>query len=304
MGTAQEGKELSAIKLTLALYFLALVVKLIGFFTTGVMVLLADALHSLSDIIIFSFLLAATIWSRKKADEKHMFGHGRAQNAAALVAATLFISFTSFTLFEKAIPQLFQPERASYKSLPLALGVIGFVMLIQAIPMIKLLSQRKRSAASKATFLEALNDQLSTVAALIGTVFIIWGKPIIDPIATLLIASLIAFNGILLFAENFSFLLGRSPGPEFLKNLKKMACSVPGVLDVHDLRAEYVGPEAIHVGMHIKVQQGLSVEEAHCIVEKVRGKMHQSVNMRGSYCYIHVDSPQTEDASEGRENSA
>ena len=81
------------------------------------MVLLAKALHTLSDIFISGYLLIALLWSRRKADEVHMFGYGRAQNAAALVAAMLFISFASYTLFEESIPRLFRPEEPEYTHL-------------------------------------------------------------------------------------------------------------------------------------------------------------------------------------------
>jgi divalent metal cation (Fe/Co/Zn/Cd) transporter len=91
---------------------------------TGVMALFAEALHTLSDIFISGFLLVATLWSRKKADEVHMFGYGRAQNVAALVAATLFISFTSLKLYEEAIPRLFASDEASYQRSLLSEGPI------------------------------------------------------------------------------------------------------------------------------------------------------------------------------------
>lgn len=77
------------LKLAVGIYLLVFVLKIVVYFFTGVMALLAEALHTLSDIFISGFLLVATIWSRKEADEVYMFGHGRAQNVAALVAATL-----------------------------------------------------------------------------------------------------------------------------------------------------------------------------------------------------------------------
>jgi cation diffusion facilitator family transporter len=154
---------------------------------TGVMALFAEALHTLSDIFISGFLLVATLWSRKKADEVHMFGYGRAQNVAALVAATLFISFTSLKLYEEAIPRLFAPEEASYQNLNLALGVIIVSMFIAAIPLIRLFTQKKKGAAAKAQFMELINDELGLIAALIGTSFIIGGTYIADPIASQII---------------------------------------------------------------------------------------------------------------------
>jgi cation diffusion facilitator family transporter len=284
---SKKSGEMRALKLALALYILIFALKLGVYFQTGVMALLAEALHTLSDIFISGFLLVAVVWSRREADEVHMFGYGRAQNVAALVAATLFISFTSYKLYEEAIPRLFRPEQASYQNLPLALGVLGASMFIAAVPLLGLSRQKKRGAAAKAQLRELINDELGLLAALIGTLFILWDKPLADPVATIIVATIIAISAIGLFRENLSFLLGRSPGAQFLAKIESLARSVEGVLGVHDLRAEYIGPDSIHVGMHIEVQRGLSIEEADRIAEEVRDKVHESVS--GRYCVIHVD---------------
>lgn len=294
MNTSQEG-ETRALKLTLAVYLLVFALKLAVYLVTGVMALLAEALHTLSDIFVSGFLLVAALWSRKETDEVHMFGHGRAQNVTALVAATLFISFTSFKLYEEAIPQLFGPAEATYQSLPLALGVIVVSMLIAAAPLVKLFTQKERGAATKAQLTELINDELGLLAALVGTSFIIWGQPLADPLAAIVVATIIAYNAISLFRDNLSFLLGRSPGPEYLAQVEKLARSVPGVLVVHDLRAEYIGPDPVHAGMHIQVQRGLSIEEADRIAEEVHERVHQD---RGClYCVIHVDAAEAESIS-------
>jgi divalent metal cation (Fe/Co/Zn/Cd) transporter len=82
-------------------------------------------------------------------------------------------------------------------------------------------------------------------------------------------------------------LLGRSPGPEYLANVDRLARSVPGVLGVHDLRAEYIGPETVHAGLHIEVQRGLAIEEADRIAEEVQQRVHEGLD--SGYCVIHVD---------------
>lgn len=284
---AQTSEEMRALKLAVGVYILVLALKLVVYFMTGVMALLAEALHTLSDIFVSGFLLVALIWSRKQADEIHMFGYGRAQNVAALVAATLFISFTSYKLYEEAIPRLFQPSEATYQNLPLALGVIMVSMLIAAAPLIKLISQKQRGAAAKAQFKELINDELGLLAALIGTLFILWDKPLADPLASIVVATIIAWNAIGLFRENASFLLGRAPGPEFQKQVEQVVLATPGVLGMHDFRAEYVGPNAVHTGMHIEVRRGLPVEEADRISEQVHKRVEQATGCR--YCVIHVD---------------
>ena len=287
MNASQHGRELRALKLTLGLYVVIFTLKLIVYFATGVIALLAEALHTLSDIFVAGFLIMALIWSRKEADEVHMFGYGRAQNVAALVAATLFVSFTSFKLYEEAIPKLFRAEETVYQNLSLAVGVIVASMLLVAAPLLGLFRQKNRGAAAKAQFVELINDELGLLAALAGTLFIMMGRPIADPIAAVFVATIIAVNGIRLFLENLSVLVGRSPGPAFLARVERLARSVPGVSGIHELRAEYIGPETVRAGMHIEVQPGLPIEEADRIAEEVRQRVHGETGCR--YCVIHVD---------------
>jgi cation diffusion facilitator family transporter len=175
----------------------------------------------------------------------------------------------------------------TYQNLSLALGIIIVSMFVAAAPLVKLFRQKKRGAAAKAQLMELINDEMGLLAALIGTLFIQWGHPIADPIATLAVATIIAIKAIGLFRENLSFLLGRSPGTEFLVEMERLARSVPGVFGIHDLRAEYIGPDTVHAGMHIVVKRGIPIEEADRIAEEVRERIHQGTS--GHYCFIHVD---------------
>jgi cation diffusion facilitator family transporter len=284
-----ESEDIRGLQLTLGVYVLIFVMKLVVYLMSGVLALMAEAFHTLSDVFVAGFLLVAAIYSRKKADETYMFGYGRAQNAAALVAATLFVSFTSFELYKEAIPRLFQSETATYQNLTWVIGVLIASMFIAAAPLVKLLRQRTRGPAAKAQFTELINDELGLLAALLGTLFIVWGQPLADPIASLVVATIIAYNGIRLFIENLLFLLGRSPGSEYLANVERIARSVPGVLGIHDLRAEFIGPGVVHAGMHIEVQRGLPIEEADRIAEQVRERIHEGEGGDSGFCVIHVD---------------
>jgi cation diffusion facilitator family transporter len=283
----KQSADIRLLKIALGTYFLVFALKLVVYFMSGVMALLAEALHTLSDIFVSGFLLAAVYYSRRSADQEHMFGYGRAQNIAALVAATLFISFTSYKLYEESIPRLFASEETSYQNLWLAIGVVVGSMIIAAVPLIQLYWQKTRGAAAKAQFMESINDELGLVAALIGTLFVMWGKPIADPIASIVVATIIAYNGFKLFRENWSLLLGRSPGAENLERIKATALSVSGVLGVHDLRAEYIGPDIVHAGMHIEVRRGTAIEEADRIAEEVQKRIHE--DSEAGFCTIHVD---------------
>ena len=284
-GPAEDMKNLG---LTLGLYILIFALKLAAYFSSGVMALLAESLHTLSDIFVSGFLLIAAVYSRRGADETHMFGHGRAQNAAALVAATLFISFTSLELFREAVPHLLNPVERDYQNLPLAIGVLVVSMVIAGIPLLSLLRGKSKGPAAKAQLLELFNDELGLLAALAGTVFIVLGRPLADPIASIVVALVIAVNGIKLFGENLSFLLGRSPGKEYLDRVRATALGVEGVRGVHDLRAEVVGTGQTHVVMHILVPKHITVEKADAIVAEVHRRVLSTVEP--GYCVIHAES--------------
>ena len=265
----QENEDVRNLQLTLIVYLFIFAIKLAAYFLSGIVAVLAEALHTLSDIFIAGFLLAAAFYSRRKADQVHQFGYGRAQNVAALVAATLFISFTSFELYREALPRLFKHETATFQNIPVAIGVLIVSILIAGAPLLKLFRQKTRGAAAKAQFMELINDELGLLAALAGTLFVMMGVTIADPLAAMVVATIIAINAVGLFRENLSFLLGRAPSPEFMARLEAAARSVPGVMGIHYLHAEYIGPAVIHGDIHIQVEPTLTVVEGHRIAKKV-----------------------------------
>jgi ferrous-iron efflux pump FieF len=296
----QESNDLAGLRLTLIIYIVIFAMKLAAYFASGVMALLAEALHTLSDIFVAGFLLVALLYSRRKADATHMFGYGRAQNVGALVAATLFISFTSFELYKESIPRLFESEHAVYQNLPLALGTLVLSMVIAAAPLVTLFRQKTRGAAARAQLTELFNDELGLLAALLGTLAITWGFQLGDPLAALVVATIIAVNAVRLFRENLSMLIGRSPGAKFIQEVEQRAYSVPGVLDVHKVQAEYIGPDETHIVLHIRVDPQTPVIEANRIAEEVERRVQQS-ETNPDFCTVHVDPGRVETDDTGVE---
>lgn len=283
----QKNKEVSALKLAVLAYCFVFVIKIVAYYVSGVMALFAEALHTLSDIFVSVFLLIALKWSRKEADEKHAFGYGRAQYAAALVAATLFISFTSLTLYKESIPNLLHHVESSYQNVGWAIAVLIISMIVAAAPLISLFRQKNKGAAAKAQLAELFNDQLGLIAALIGTIGILLNHPLADPLASFVVASIIAFEAGKLFRENFFLLVGRSPDDKLIKQLKIIASSVKGVLEVKSIKAEYVGPEDIHADFTILIKSGTSIENAHKIADEIEKRIYRSTSCQ--HCVIHME---------------
>lgn len=284
-------QEIRALRLAVLLYFVVFAIKVAAYLITDVIALFAEAMHTVGDISVTGFLLIALVWSRKEPDETHMFGYGRTQSAAALVAATLFISFTALRLYEEAIPRLFSSEEASYENVGVAFAVLGISMVLAAFPLVALIRNPKRGPAAKAQMWELVNDQLGLVAALAGTSLALAGFDRADPLAAITIATIISWKAISLLRENLSLLIGRSPSRDVIDTVERVTLTTPGVIGLHDLRAELLGPDAVHLGMHIDVAPGTPIEDADAIAKAVRLAIH--ANVTGAFCVIHVDPSRT-----------
>ncbi|MEX2723461.1 MAG: cation diffusion facilitator family transporter [Candidatus Freyarchaeota archaeon] len=283
----EPATETRSIKVALVGYSALVVIQLVTYFFTNITVMLAQALEMLSDVLISSFLLLSIFWSRKPADEFHMFGHGRAQNVAALVSATILISFMSLETFREAIPKFFGVEGSSTQSINLAMIVTLVGMLVVAVPTIDILRIKMRGSSLKAQLVSLLKDEFSYVVTLVAIFLVSEGYPIADALASTIVASIIAISGIYLFKDNFHYLVGRAPNKQFMEKVELTAKSVKGVLGIHDLRAEYVGPDIVHTGFHIEVAKGTPIEEADRIAEEVNEKVSRETGCQ--YCVIHVD---------------
>jgi cation diffusion facilitator family transporter len=269
----KDSEDVTSLQITTGTYLVIFILKLVVYLLTGVMALLAEALHTLSDLFVSGFLLVAVFYSRRVADRGHPYGHARAQNVAALVAATLFISFTSFELYKEALPRLFSKQDASYQHISLAVGVLLLSMIIAAAPLVKLIRQKTRGAAAKAQMIELVNDEMGLLAALLGTLGIAAGWKLADPLSAIVVATLIAYNAIGLFRENLSMLLGRAPNPDEIATVERLALSVPGVLGVQSIRAEYIGPNIVHADLDILVDSQMTVMAADLIAETVQRRV-------------------------------
>lgn len=278
--------ETRVIKIALLGFFIIFVLEMTAYFLTNLLVLLAESLMALSQILISVFLLISVVWSRKPADEFYMFGRGRVENVAALVSAMILIFVMGIETFREAIPK-FSSAGAGFKNLDLAVSIMGIVTFAGLIPAVNILSKRARESAVKAQLVVLLIDLGADVATLSGIAIVALGYFWADSLASVIVGATMIFSGLYLFKDNVSYLIGKSPGIEFVKKVESTAKSVKGVLGVHDLKAEYVGPKVVHAGFHIDVAKGTPIEEADRIAHQVEEKISQETICK--HCTIHVE---------------
>jgi len=142
---------------------------------TGILVLLAEAYHTLSDVLVSGFLLYALAWSRKPADEFHMFGHGRAQNVATLVSATIFIFIMGLEALREAVPRLLGAQVVDAQNPMIAAAVTVTAMLVSLYPLYGVLRVKERGPSLKAQLTGLVKDEVSYASALIGVYMVSLG---------------------------------------------------------------------------------------------------------------------------------
>jgi ferrous-iron efflux pump FieF len=258
-------------KLILGIYLLTLTIKFSAYLFTGIYAILADAMHSLVDILLLLILATASKASRKAADRRHPMGHGLIKNVASLAISVAFITVLVFELLKEGINRLLNPIE-SYSNPEIALYaellVLFLLLLATAIYL------RRKGIVSRTVMFESFNDSLSTLAALLGIIFISMGYTSFDGIATIAIALLIAINSIRLFLENARFLICLSPPEEFYSEVEKF-CQREGIKGVHEMVATYIDEGAIHLDMHVTVDGDMSVDRAEKLIEDLANDLRK-----------------------------
>lgn len=272
-------ERLRSVRIALGVAVVLTAAKLSVFFATGLIVMLAEALHSLTDALQTAFLLVAARLSAAPPDEAHPFGHGRGENLAAVVIALLIVFFIASELIRESVGAL-QETRPPPTQPFLAVGVLVASAALILWPLV--LARRdmhKHGGVVRAQAVESLNDMLGVLAALGGIALVIAGYPQADALAALLVAVVIVYNALQLFRANMPFLVGGSPPQEFYQRVASAALGVKGALGVHSMAAEYVGPTQVHLDLHLTVRSDMTIDEADRLAHKVRDRLEEEVDV-------------------------
>lgn len=275
------------IKIAMESFGALLALQLVAYLLTNFQALLAEVYMEVAEILVSAFLLLSVYWSRRPADQFHMFGHGRAQNVAALVSAIIIVIFLSVETIRESIPRLLQHQGAEFQNPMLAVTVVMIALIIGALPLFSILKQKTKGPALKAQLSGVLIEEVSATAALVGILLATVGYLWADTLASLVIGVVIAAIGANLFRENVHYLVGKTPGKDFLDKVQSAALSVNGVSGVHDLKAEYVGPNVVHADFHIEVSGKISVDDANLIVKRVEERVSSEAGCQ--QCSIHLE---------------
>ncbi len=261
------------------------VLKLWAGLLSGSIALISDALNSLNDIAASIATFICIRISSKQADEGHPFGHSRAEPIAGIIIAIL-AGILGFEVLRVSVSRFIVPREAEIGVFALSVPVITIVVKLSMSYYFKRVGRAMKSPALIATSTDSLMDVLVAFAALIGIVGVRLGYGYLDPAAGLVISLWIIYAGYRIGVENIDYLMGKSPEPGLMEDIKEATLGVEGVRAINTVRAHYVG-NFIHVEIHIEVAADLPTLDSHAIGKAVERSM-EHIGAIDKAC-VHID---------------
>ena len=234
--------------------------------------LVADAMHTLSDIVSDGFVLYANHKSSADADEAHPYGHGRYETAASLVLGTL-LSITGIGILWSAVERL--QNLGSLPPVGSAAMIAALVTLAGKEGLFRYMlktAERLRSPMLVANAWHARADALSSLVVAAGIGGALLGFGFADAVAAIIVGAMIVKAGVHFGWEALQELIDTGLSPEEVQAIRKTLESTPDVLDAHDIRTRRMGHKAL-VDVHVQVQPRISVSEGHLVGELARHRV-------------------------------
>jgi len=251
--------------------------------------LIADAVHSLSDVLTTVVVIVSLLVSGRKPDDNHEYGHQKYEGIATLLLA-LALGYVGIKIGISGASAIIT---GSYKdfSLPTLLPAIAALVSIvvkEAMYQVTMkVARKEKSSALKADAEHHRSDALSSVGSLAGVLFALFGFPVMDSVASIIICIFILKTAIEILLEALKGLTDSSADENTEEAIERDAMSIEGVERIDMLKTRVFG-SGYYVDIEIAVDGDLKLQESHEIAEKVHDKIENKYP-DVLHCMVHVN---------------
>ena len=236
--------------------------------------LVADGVHTLSDLVADFVVLFANHHSQKAPDVEHPYGHHRFETAASLVLGLLLLGVGASMLWAGAMKLQNPADIPKVHAAALGVALLALVGKESLFRYMLAVARRVKSSMLVANAWHARSDAASSLVVAVGIVGNLAGYPILDPIAALIVGFMVARMGWTFGWSALQDLTDRAVDADEVQEIRATLAGTPGVLGVHDVRTRRMG-DMIVVDAHIEVQATLTVEAGHDIAVVARQRVMQ-----------------------------
>lgn len=260
--------------------FLVLLVKLFVGLSTNSLAILADAIHSLTDVVNNIAAWIVIRLSAMPADREHPYGHRKFETLAVFALATLLVVL-AFEIARNAVTRETTVIVSSDLELALMIGVL--VVNIGLAIWQRYWAHRLRSSIMLADAAHTFADVLTTVVVIVGWQLSSMGFLILDRLCALGVAGLVFYLAYRLYKSAFPVLVDEyAVDPE---DLRHAVMNVRGVKEVGRIRSRWVGSE-IAIDVVVLVNAELTTEESHHIADQVERMIETQFNIGDAFIHI------------------
>lgn len=250
------------------------------------MALVADGIHSLSDLLTdFAVIIGAKIGA-KKPDEAHPYGHGWAENFAT-VFISLLLAFLACGMIYKATISIAEHQNDKIGLTVLIIAVISIVSKEYCFRITKNVAIKYSSSMVYANAWHHRSDAFSSIAVALGAIASMFGFAYADQVATIVVGVMIVWVAIKILLDALGQFTARAVDEETNRQIKQTISSQPQIRDWHKLRTRVVGRE-LFMDLHILVDPHLSITEAHDISELLENELHHQITQPVNIV-IHIE---------------
>ncbi|MDF1664622.1 MAG: cation diffusion facilitator family transporter [Planctomycetota bacterium] len=241
------------------------ILQLVGGIATNSRALIADSVHSLSDLLSDAVVIIANKLASAPPDDDHPYGHGKYETLGTIFLSAL-LCVTGVALAFNATLNFDKPEIPS----PLAIffAFIGLVAKEGLYHYTMRVGKALRSQLLIANAWHHRSDAVSSMASFVGIAGAVFINPILDAVAALIVGLLIFRMGLSIGWQSLQELLDAALEDDLLEKIQEEALKHPKAKSVHNVRARRMGPYIL-VDFHLDVPAELTILEAHSISELV-----------------------------------
>ena len=234
--------------------------------------LIADGIHSLTDLIADFVVLFANHHSAKEADDDHHYGHQRYETAASLFLGVSLLAVGMGMLWSAGNKIIHPMASGQIKILALYVALGSLVAKEVLFRYMLSVAERVRSSMLVANAWHARSDAASSLVVSIGIVGALLGYPILDAVGALVVGLMVAKTGWEFSWEALHDLMDRSVSEEEHVRIEEIISETEGVKGFHALRTRKMG-DMILVDVHIDVDHAATVKEGHDIALAARNRI-------------------------------
>lgn len=249
--------------------------------------LIADGIHSLSDLATDFIVLYAAKHAHKEADENHPYGYGRIETLATVGLGVTLVIIAGGIAYD-AILRLNDPDNLLQPGLlALAVATVSVVAKEWIYHYTISVARHLRSDMLMANAWHSRSDAITSVVVVIGIAGAMFEYPYLDAVAAVAVAAMIAKIGVDLVRTSSNELIDTALEPQEIDAIRKHISSVSGVRAMHMLRSRKSAGDAF-IDVHIQVDPRLSVSDGHQIGETVRQQLMDKVDIISDVT-VHID---------------